>query len=175
MRYRECARSVYNCYFLDWYDGDHDFMNVESELFSALVLSRLSKWPKTYKWGEPADFIRVNYRKLEAELANGLKCYRLASKRGRVIEWSDWTLKGDGSELIFVDFFDFSNTRDFRDFQLVECHVTDSSSNSGLSTGDRLLLQAQDVAFEELSDKLGGGLDAPWLAAEKANQQSGIE
>ncbi|HEY7982380.1 MAG TPA: hypothetical protein VID19_12930, partial [Candidatus Eremiobacteraceae bacterium] len=92
-----------------------------------------------------------------------------------VHEWCDWTLKGDGSELVFVNFFDFSNTRDFRDLQLVECHVSDSVPSSGLSTGDRLLLQAQDVAFEELTDKLGGGLDAPWLAAEKANQQSGIE
>jgi hypothetical protein len=175
MRYRECARSLYNTYFKDWGDGSHDFLNVDNGLFSALVLCRLSKWPTNFKWHEPVEFIRVNYRKLEAELANGLECHRRAGKRGIVQEWSGWTLKGDGTELAFVNFFDFSNTRDFMDFQLVECHVTESTPDSGLFTGDRLLIDAQHVTFEELTEKLGGGLDAPWLAAEKANQQSEIE
>jgi hypothetical protein len=174
MRYRECARSVYNSYFRDWGDGSHDFINVDNELFSALVLCRLSKWPAGFKWHDPAEFIRVNYGKVE----NGLEVHRLSGRRGKelnIYDWSEWILKDDSTELTFVKFFDFSNIWDFKDYSLVECQVSSANADTGLMVGDRLLLEAQRVTFEELTERLGGGQDAAWLASEKAKQRSEIE
>lgn len=149
MQYRECARSVYNKYFKDWGDGSHDFQDVNRELFTALVLSRLSKWRKEFAWREPAEFIRVRYNVFE----KGLDVDRLTTKHGNMNKWSLWTLKDSSAELAFVSFFDWSNPSDYQDYQLVECHVTGANSSNGLSMGERLLIDIRYVKFEEDDDK----------------------
>ncbi|HEY5094537.1 MAG TPA: hypothetical protein VII69_05400 [Candidatus Eremiobacteraceae bacterium] len=116
MQYRECARSIYNKYFKDWGDGSHDFLDVNRE---------------------HAEFIRVRYDVPE----NGLDIDRLSGKHENMNKWSLWTLKDSSTELAFVQFFDWSNTWDYKDF------------DSGLSIGERLLIDIRYVKFEEVDDK----------------------
>lgn len=128
--FRERARHVGNTYFQPHPDGWHEFINVERALFEGLVLSRAElpngEWVK-----DPGGFfpaIAVTF----AVPPKGLPVMvaEASVEASGAILWAEDRLLGTDIDLRFIDYFDFANLDDLRDFRYVQVRVLDSGRSA---------------------------------------------
>lgn len=123
-RYRECARHVWNTYFRGQSNSEDLFLNVEYELFYALVLapSGLEGEHKS-PFDVPLPFLRVvpnpSLRVLSVMIAP-------PGGPDSNVYWKEVELEPGDLELRFIDFFDWANPDDFRDYQYVRARIVAS-------------------------------------------------
>ena len=113
-RYRECARHVWNSYFLDFaFDAQHDFINVNDALFFALVLAEFQIAPTAPNGYYEA--INVMYDVPPKGLP---ALFPVELDDGR--HWCETTLHEPDADLKFISFWDWDVWESFRDFELVQ-------------------------------------------------------
>ena len=144
-RYRECARHVWNTYFRGQSNSEDLFLNVEYELFYALVLapSGLAGEHKS-PFDVPLPFLRVvpnpSLRVLSVMIAP-------PGGPDSNVYWKEVELEPGDLELRFIDFFDWANPDDFRDYQYVRARIV-ASRVGEMYDGYDILLPVMYVRFE---------------------------
>ena len=100
LSYRECVRAVWNGYFRHFPDGWHEFINVNHELFIAMVLVQAFDG---YGYGRPTpDLVRVRPQ----FGPNGARVMYARERRERW-EWKERQLSDAPLEMAFIEFFDW--------------------------------------------------------------------
>ncbi len=150
LRYRECARHVWNVFFQPMPEGWHEFINVDHALFEGLVLSLLKEedrqndmrdgyWPAIAVIPGPSVF--------------GLPAMHVRPESGKTNQWQQFILGHDSIDLRFIEFFDFANYNDPRDFKHVRARVVGPATHELL--GHDVLLETEHAGFE------AGGTGSP--------------
>lgn len=140
LAYRECARTVWNGYFRHLPDGWHEFINVDHELFTGLVLVQAFDG---YGFGSPrSELIRLRPRfgpkGIELLWARG-------EQDGRYWNWQVRQLEPSRIELAFLEFFDW-DAEGIRDFQFARGRVDDCLEVPDLNGAD-VLIRALECDF----------------------------
>jgi hypothetical protein len=123
LRYRECAKHVWNVYFQPMRDGWHDFIPVEKALLDALVVV-----PTRAPGGLPAMFARQVGEKTN--------------------QWAETRLD-DAVEMKFIEFFDWANYNDPREFQWVRARVLGPTGHE--LQGADVIVEYENVRFEAVT------------------------
>lgn len=138
--YRECARHVWNTSFRllgtpeqPWL-GEDLFVNVEAELFAALVLAPLGRASER----KPATGVPLAYLRIVPETATGVARVLWARGAAGVWQWAERDLWVDGLDLRFLDCFDWAATG-YRDWQYLRARVVACAEASELVGADALI------------------------------------
>ncbi len=95
LRYRECARHVWNVYFRPMRDGWHEFLPVEKALRSALVLSQFERRPGLWEKHPDGYFDALAVVPIPGPRALPVMFVRPGS--GKEENWVDSTIDGASS------------------------------------------------------------------------------
>lgn len=142
--YRECARNLWNVYFLDLvpekeaWDIQDEFEKICTMLFSSLVLNPLglSSFNKSYsyeQYPEPIDALHVVPITTEVPI-NINREKKCSGYWDHPIK----TISPDDVDLRFIDLFDFDKMG-FREFEYYRVRIVDSSASQELVGRDALL------------------------------------
>lgn len=142
--FRECARNVWNTYFQPLDDGWHVFINVEHALFSGLVLARLElpegQWTKDARGFFPAIGAVPDIP------PRGLPIMFVDPARvDGTVAWREARLYSADFDMRFMEFFDFANPDDPRDFRYARVHVL--GGPDPVYVGKDVLLEMPHVTF----------------------------
>lgn len=115
LRYRECARHVWNAYFQPMPDGWHEFIDVERTLFAGLVLAHLPpRAGGTERWQREDNLVLGYWEPIAVVTAPapvGLPAMHEATTGGpNTKQWREFRIEGPSPDLRFVEFFDFATT-----------------------------------------------------------------
>jgi hypothetical protein len=149
LRYRECARHVWNAYFQpmpDGWHGWHEFFPVDKALFDALVLAQFERRAGLWEKHPEGYFDAVAVVPVAAP--SGLPAMFVRPESGSENRWAETRL--DGSvEMKFIEFFDFANYNDPRDLKWVRARVVGPAGH--LLLGADVLLEPENVRFEGIT------------------------
>lgn len=146
-RYRECARHVWNTYFQPLQDGWHEFIGVEHELFSGLVLEQAGI-DSTRKSLEYIQGLRV--RPVIPDIGHlDVFFVKTPTSGVRVVEWQQGRLTPGALDLRFLGFFDWANLDDPQDYRFVRARVL--ATHQPELEGCDVLLEYQAAKFEHAS------------------------
>src|ERR1700737_846778 len=98
MQYRECARHVWNTYFLDIDLGSTFFNEVDRALFDGLVLSEFNE---TVPYPSPKGYLEQIEVRYEVPPL-GLRIMYAFQTEAQTTYWAERTLKREDSYLCFV-------------------------------------------------------------------------
>ena len=152
-RYRECARHVWNTYFRGQSNSEDLFLNVEYELFYALVLA-----PSGLEGGHKSPFdVPLPFLRVVPNPSLRVLSVMIAPPGGpdSNVYWKEVELEPGDLELRFIDFFDWANPDDFRDYQYVRARIVAShvgENEDGRYKGHDILLPAMYVQYEVVVD-----------------------
>jgi hypothetical protein len=146
LRYRECARHVWNVYFQPMRDGWHEFFPVEQALFDALVLEQFEHRPGL--WEKHPDGYFDALVVVPTLAPRGLSALFVRPERGKDEHWAETRLDGP-VELKFIEFFDFANCNDPRDLRWVRARVLGPPGHE--LQGADVLVETENVRFEGLT------------------------
>lgn len=145
--FRECARHTWNTYFQPLTDGWHEFINVEQALFAALVLEQIDlpegQWRKDPTGYHPA--IRVEF---EVPPRGQPVLLGTSAPEANTTQWEEVRLTDTDIDLRYIEFFDFANLDDPKDFRYVLVRVVTARREE--LVGKDLLIEATDVSYAQL-------------------------
>lgn len=113
--YIRCIKTLWNEYYRDLPDGEHDFTDVQRLIWETLVIKLLQDIKEDVAHGE----IVLKPKKPVVAVLVGS-----TSKDERAISWQTSTRKLNGQVFLFKQFFDFRNVGDPCELQYVECWST---------------------------------------------------
>jgi hypothetical protein len=145
LRYRECARHVWNTAFQPLEDGWHEFIGVERALFSGLVLVQAGLDDTRYGL-QYIQGLRVRPR---FPPVGSLDVFVAEHLEPPMVNWRQDVLRPEALELRYMGFFDWANQDDPQDFRFVRARVL-SADQPGL-VGCDVLLEFQSVTFERVA------------------------
>ncbi|MBV8171011.1 MAG: hypothetical protein JO219_03670 [Candidatus Eremiobacteraeota bacterium] len=139
-RYRECARHVWNAYFVDFaFDAQHDFNNVDGALFVALVLAEFQVEPARSRGYYESIIVKYNVP------PKGLPIL-FPAKLPDAVQWCEATLHSADAEFRFIDFWDWDVWRSNRDFEFVRLRAVAVPERPDLN-GLELLIEPTYLTF----------------------------
>lgn len=146
-RYRECARHVWNAYFQPMEEGWHEFIDVESALFSGLVLEQFKPRDGLLRKHPDGYFEAITV--IPSEAPRGLPVLHVREAAGQANQWSETRLDGSPIDLRFIEFFDFASYNSPHDFKWVRARVVGPPESSLI--GEDLLVEFEYARFEGLT------------------------
>lgn len=149
MNYRECLRMTWNMFLRQSDDGEYEFSDVDSALFSALVLSQCERPGEPQRYGVERyyDFLEIQATEDYSEL-QVLSSHRAEGAR----IWTERKISDRDVDLRYWSVFDFVTFDGcFRDFRYIYAVVV-GSKISDIPVGEALLLEVYQV---EIIDRLG--------------------
>jgi hypothetical protein len=127
-------------------DGWHEFINVESALFSGLVLNEFEPRQGLY-WKHPDRYFEA-VAVLPVDSPRGVPMLHVREEAGKPNQWEEGRLEGPAVDMRFVEFFDFANTGDPLDFKWVRSRVVGPAGHP--LVGEDVLLEMEYARFEGL-------------------------
>ena len=147
VRYRECARHVWNVFFQPMADGWHEFMNVQTALFSGMVLAQFERRHGLYEKHPDGyfDAIAVTF----APEPSGVAAMYVNPEAGKPSQWLETRIENAPIEARLVEFFDFANYTDTHDLRWVRARIVGPAGHRLL--GADVLVEFENVRFEGLT------------------------
>lgn len=146
LRYRECARHVWNVYFQPMRDGWHEFPQVDQALFDALVLAQFEPRPGLWKKHPEGYFDALAV--IPASAPRGLPAMFVRPESGKDNRWAETRIDGP-VEMKFIEFFDFADFNDAHDLWWVCARVLGPPEHPLL--GADVIIEFENVRFEGLT------------------------
>jgi len=133
--YRECVRHIWNTYFRMLDDGAHKFINVERELYVALVLEQIYD-DDDYNEDE-GEYVKTFVVKPDSELysIHVLLGNEIQKKH---IKWDEVLITISKTDLRFMEYFDWED-EGIRDYKYVRCRVINCEDNLDIINKDILI------------------------------------
>jgi hypothetical protein len=147
LRYRECARHVWNVYFQPVADGWHEFINVETALFDGIVLAQFERRHGLYEKHPNGYFDAIAVALVQVPL--GLSAMYARPEADKPTQWEETRIENVNIEARFVEFFDFASYTDPQDLRWVRMRVVGPEDHRLL--GADLLVEFEHVRFEGLT------------------------
>ena len=148
MRYRECARSMWNVYFMD--QGSHvdwelcdEYEEICGRLFDSLVLNCLGRSAKKSRsFDQSPEF--MPFLRVVPSVTSGVRIYINREKKSSPY-WDHpiTIIQPNDADMRFIDFFDFAKL-DVRDFRYIRVRIINSTRDADLIGRDGLI-ECNDV------------------------------
>ncbi|MFO0582342.1 MAG: hypothetical protein U0229_08725 [Anaeromyxobacter sp.] len=146
LRYRECAKHVWNVYFQPMRDGWHEFFPVEKALLDALILSQFERRPGL--WERHPDGYLDALVVVPTRAPGGLPAMFARQVGEKTNQWAETRLD-DTVEMKFIEFFDWANCNDPREFQWVRARVLGPTGHE--LQGADVIVEYENVRFEAVT------------------------
>lgn len=148
LKYRECARLVWNLCLREYTDGEREFLEVDSALFKAILVSQIEAYEEPRRIGD-RDF----YGRLEVLTGGDRETDVLRGQDvGNGVKWSAHRWRPGSASLRYRSLFDFGTVSgEWREFKYVEAIVVAVGNDPALDVGRRVLLEVDEIRLMDIS------------------------
>ena len=149
--YRECARTVWNGFVRTCFDSEHNFKDINRELFMGILYAEVEKYIELTKIKGGGYYSALRILPKDNDQAFDILCYFEEDDR---VRWIAQKWDGERVDLRWSDLFDWGQIDgEFREFEYVEAIVVESS-DPAFSVEQKVLIPATKVRVFDVSDEM---------------------